>query len=120
MFAQQTKVGTKVVAARQAGGATPAGDPGVEHHTRAHLHAGDTGPDALTRAAHIAARHVRQRDLQRRQPLAQQQIDVVQGDGQHAHLDLARPGLGRRHLGDLQHVGRAVTSKQSRSHRRSD
>ena len=66
--------------------------------------------DDLT--ADVAARHVRQRDLQRRQPLAQEQIDVIEADGGHADLDLARPGDGIRHLGDLQHLGPAVLAKE--------
>jgi hypothetical protein len=58
-----------------------------------------------------------QRHLQRRQPLAQPQIEVVQRRRPHRHQHLARPRLGRRHLAHLHHLGATVAPQQGRAHR---
>ena len=69
-------------------------------------------------AADVAPRHVRQRHRQRRQPLAQPQIDVIERRGRHAHLNLAGPGRRRGNIADLHDLGAAVTAKPRRAHGR--
>ena len=95
LLADHPIVGAEVVAPAEARRAAPAGDPRIDQHAIPDGRAGarrDPGAELRHHPADVAARDVRQRNVQRRQAPAQPQIDVVQRRRGDADLHLARAG----------------------------
>ena len=103
-----------VVTSGQAGRTTTAADARLEHDTRAGYHVRCRRRDNLP--GHIAARNMRQRNRNPRQPATLPEIQMIQRAGAHAHQHFA--GRGHR-IGDLlvaQNLGAAVGVETNRVH----
>ena len=98
--------------------ALPARESGVHDDPLVDLEVADVVPDPRNLPRDVAPEDVRERELQGRDPLADEEVEVVQGAGPDADKDVLRPEDGLAEVRDvLEDLGPAVLPEDHRLHR---